>query len=92
MNVQQNNFRHVMLDTLHRKSMSIRRLAEITGVNHSQISRPINGKSTVKRETLIRWCKALGCSPQETAEIFATTDYRAPSPEELEEEVGSRAA
>lgn len=83
---EQNNFHDTVMAIASRKGFSVRKIATGMGVNHSQISRPLNGKTSFKRDWLIYLCRVLDCSPQETAEIFAQTDYRLPDPDELDEE------
>lgn len=60
------------------------RLAKDTNIDHGYLHRIVNNKSLPSREKLIKICHALDCTPEEAAEIFAETDYRSPSPEELE--------
>lgn len=81
-----NNFPETAQAIRRRKNIAIRELARRMHVNHSQISRPLSGKTSIKRDWLIDFCRALDCTPEEIAEIFASTDYRAPTLEELEEE------
>jgi transcriptional regulator with XRE-family HTH domain len=74
------------------KAYTPHRLGKDANIDTAYAYRVLKGQSYPSRDILLRICKALDCTQQEAAEIFATTDYRAPSPEELEEEVGSRAA
>lgn len=61
------------------------RLAKDARVNYAQLHRIIRGKSAPSRDSLIRICRALGCSREEIADIFACTEYREPDEKELED-------
>lgn len=66
------------------------RLAKDAGTDYSQLHRIVHGKSLPSREKLIKICKALNCTPEEIREIFELTEYREPTPEELEKEPENR--
>lgn len=74
------------------KRYSLRRLADDAGTVQPYLTRVVHGKSTPSRGVLLRICRALECTPDEAAEIFAQTDYREPSPEELSEEIPAACA
>lgn len=68
-----------------RRNMTWYRVAKDAHMDYSQLYRSVRGTHPT-RDSLLRICRALNSSPQEAAEIFAATDYRAPDAEELEEE------
>jgi transcriptional regulator with XRE-family HTH domain len=72
------------------KKYSLRQLAADAGTVQPYLTRVLQGKSRPSRDMLLRLCRALECTPQEAAEIFSETDYRAPSLEELEEDSGKK--
>lgn len=61
------------------------RLAKDAGVDYSQLHRIVRGKSMPSRVTLIKICRALGCTEQEAADLFSFTEYRTPAADELDE-------
>lgn len=61
------------------------RLAKDASIDYSQLHRIVHGKSLPSREKLINICKALGCTIEETKEIFDATQYREPTEEEMKE-------
>lgn len=65
------------------KNCTLRGLAKLAGTTEPHLSRIVRGKSQPSREMLIKICKALGCTLEETARIFAESDWRKPAPEEL---------
>jgi transcriptional regulator with XRE-family HTH domain len=69
-----------------RRNIALTRLAPLAKLNYSQIYRIMHGLSKPSPESLLRICQALNCTQEEAAEIYAETPFRAPSPEELEEE------
>ena len=69
------------------KRYSLRKLAYDAGTAQPYLTRIIHGDATPSRKMLLRICKALGCSLEEATRIFAESEYRAPSPEELEAEI-----
>jgi transcriptional regulator with XRE-family HTH domain len=69
------------------KRYSLRKLAKDAGTVQPYLTRVIRGEATPSRKMLLRICKALGCSQEEAADIFAETEYREPSSEELETEI-----
>jgi predicted transcriptional regulator len=75
-----------------RRNIALTKLAPLAKLNYSQLYRIMHGFSKPSPESLLRICRALCCTQEEAAEIYAETPFRAPSLEELEEEVGSRAA
>ena len=83
--MQQERFRDMVLDIADRRGISLREIARQMGINHSQVSRHINGITSFSREWLISLCKVLECTDQQAIEIFKQTDYRAPTQEELDE-------
>lgn len=69
-----------------RPDYSLYRLAKDAKMDYSYLYRLMHGnKYTASKEKLLNICRALRCTPQEAAEIFAATDYRAPTPEELQD-------
>jgi len=66
-------------------SFNYSELARQAEAGQAHIKRIIHGKTLPSRDLLIRICKILGCSYQETVEIFNQTDHRVPSDEELDE-------
>lgn len=44
-----------------KKGLSLRQLAELTGLNHSNIGKIELGKYSVGVDTLVKICDALGC-------------------------------
>jgi DNA-binding Xre family transcriptional regulator len=79
------NLHDVVQEIYLNKGLSIRGIAKKMGINHSQVSRPLNGITAVKRDWLLRLCEALECTYPELARIFETTDFRAPTPKEWED-------
>jgi transcriptional regulator with XRE-family HTH domain len=75
------------IDTIRvQKGCGLGHLAVDARLNYSQIYRIMHGGSNPSRDSLLRICRALRCTPEESARIFAETDYRAPTSEELLEE------
>ncbi len=70
----------------NRHGLSSYRVAKNAKMDYSQFHRMTRGNVRPTRESLIRVCKALGATEQEVAEIFAETNYRAPSAEDMQEE------
>jgi transcriptional regulator with XRE-family HTH domain len=68
------------------KRYSLRKLAYDAGTVQPYLTRVIRGEATPSRKMLLRICRALGCTLEEAAKLFAETDYREPAPEELSAE------
>lgn len=66
-----------------RTGLTLYRVAKNAHMDYSQFYRVMRGNLPT-RETLLRVCRAMKCSIQEANEIFKLTDYRFPSPDELE--------
>lgn len=66
------------------KRYSLRSLATDAGTAQPYLTRVIHGRAHPSRNMLIKLCKALNCTPQEAAEIFSATEYRAPGLDEME--------
>jgi DNA-binding Xre family transcriptional regulator len=69
-----------------RNKYSQYRLAKDAQLDYSQLYRILRGKSNPSRQSLLRICRALGCSLQEATEIFDLSPLHAPSQDELEDE------
>lgn len=68
-----------------RHGLTLYRVAKNADMDYAQLYRTMRGKGQPARETLLRICKALGCTIEEAAEIFSKTEYRAPDTNELDE-------
>lgn len=55
------------------KEMTIKKLAEISGISHGAIGEIERGKNNTKPATIMKLAKALELSPEETTELFAAT-------------------
>ena len=83
----------IKIDTIReRHGITLYRVGKNAQMDHSQLYRVMRGKKQPTRKTLLRICRALHCTEQEAAEIFASTDYVAPSSQELEDQEISSAA
>lgn len=58
-------------------------LATRAKINYSQLYRLMHGESRPSRDSLLRVCRALGCSLGEAAHIFDATEFRAPDIDDL---------
>jgi DNA-binding Xre family transcriptional regulator len=65
------------------KKYSIRQLAGDANTSEPHLSRIVRGQSQPSRELLLKICRALECTMEEAAKIFAESDWRKPTLEEL---------
>jgi len=68
-----------------RKNIMLTHLAPRADVRYTQLYRIMHGLSNPSFESLLRICRALGCSHREATEIFASTNFRPPTQDELDE-------
>ncbi len=77
----------ILIDAVRNKrDIALTQLALTAQLHYTQLYRIMHGLSNPSRDSLLRICRALKCTPVEATEIFNQTEYRAPSQDELEEE------
>lgn len=69
-----------------RGKKSMRRISQEASIDYGHVNRVFHGQSHPSREILLRICRVLNVTPEKIAEIFDAADYRAPAPDELDEE------
>jgi hypothetical protein len=72
--------------------LSIRKVSQSSGVDYAHAYRIFHGQALPSRDILLKICRAMRCNQKEASEIFAQTDHRTPSLDELEESASPRSA
>lgn len=68
-----------------RRGLSLYRVAKNAHMDYAQLHRTMRNTAPT-RESLLKICKAIGCTSQEMEGIFTEAKYLAPTQEELEDE------
>jgi transcriptional regulator with XRE-family HTH domain len=75
------------IDTIREEhGLSLYQVAKNAGMDYAQLYRTMRLKTQPARDSLLRICRAMGCSSQEVVDIFNETNYKTPTSDELEED------